>query len=312
MSFVRKAYPSDFESVYPLLKDFNAEGMSKQRWKLLFKLYFNGDEEHVGYMLLDKNTVVGFIGCIFSKREINGKQFPFCGLSSWIVKPAYRSESLVLFSEVLALKKHTITSFTSVPEAIKILKKLKFKELDNCFYWIPARINRYLSGVKLRFFADMMHIQQKLDPGNLNIFYDHKNFNAHHLLFESSAGSSCYLIFKKKYIPRKKIYDMRSVYFLNKISKLFNSTSFLDKEVSAARILYISNKSLFYDHLKEVSHFIKINYSLDGLAIDSRFYEKQPGIFAFKSLPRISLYKSPYLTPDEIDLLYSELLVLDY
>lgn len=311
MSIIRKAYPADFELIYPLLAQFDATGMTKERWSLLFKKYWTSEEEHIGFVLIDNEVAVGFIGCIFSTRIIENKKENFCGLSSWIVNPDYRSESILLLSEVLRLKNHTITSFTSIPDAVEILKKLKFKVLDSFYYWFPQKLNSFFPKRKINFITDSVKISSFLKGQDLKIFEDHIQFRANHIVLQCQS-EYCYVVFKKSSIFRRKLINVRITYYLNRLSKSIAKHSFLDKEIFAAKIHYISNPELFNKYLPEFLKKISIEHNVKGIILDSRFYTKKAKTIKFKSMPQISLYKSNSLSLHQIDSLYTELFILDY
>lgn len=311
MSEIRKAYPGDFDLIYPLLKEFDAKGMTEERWRLLFMKHWTAEEDHVGYVLTENGVAYGFIGCVFSQRIIDGNKEKFCGLSSWIVHPDYRSESILLLNEVLRLKNYTITSFTSIPEAADILKKLRFKILDTNYLWFLSGIQIFRQNRDLKFITDTAKVRSLLTGQDQKIFDDHIHFNAQHLIMVYGK-ESCYFIFKKIPFYRRKLINMRVVYYANRIWKIFTGHSFLDKEIMVARIHYISNKEMFQKFLPTVTKKISREFNLKGIVIDRRFIKGETRCFGFVSMPQISLYRSATLAPEQIDSLYTELFVLDY
>jgi len=311
MSLIRKAYPEDFELIYPLLKEFDAKGMTAERWKLLFVKHWATEEDYVGYVLIDHNVAFGFIGCVFSQRTINGNNEKFCGLSSWIVHPDYRSESLLLLSEVLRLKNYTITSYTSIPEAAEILKKLRFKILDTSYLWFPSSMPMFRTSGNINFITNTNEVRDFLTGHDKKIFEDHIHFNAEHVIMVNGK-ESCYVIFKKIPFYRRKLINVRFVYYLNRIWKILTGNSFLDAEVMVARIHYTSNREMFRKFLPAVIKKMNKDYHLKGVVIERRFIKGKTKCFGYVSMPQISLYKSATLDPDQIDSLYTELFVLDY
>ena len=69
-----KVYPNQFNQVYPLLELFNNQQLTKKDWGELFKTKWTGSPDHCGYALIDGGRAVGFIGTLFSKRIISGKE----------------------------------------------------------------------------------------------------------------------------------------------------------------------------------------------------------------------------------------------
>ncbi|MGM0651037.1 MAG: hypothetical protein ACQES1_11110 [Bacteroidota bacterium] len=305
MPTVTKAYPEDWEKVQPLLEEY--ANSSNADYQLLFDNYWQTPENHIGYILEESNKVVGFLACVFSQRENN----KFCGLSTWVVNPAYRSLSLFLILEVIKLKNHTITSFTSIPDAIKILTKLGFKTLDTAFVYCPYRLNLSLPTTKIKVVYDHQSIREKLTDQDRRLFEDHEQFNATHLLF-CDNNAYCYFIFKEKEVLRKTLFDTKMIYLINRLSLLFSRQGFIEKHVKVARLHYISNNQFFKKHRKQINSVICKHFGLHGLLIEQRFMTKADNLFCYKTMPKISLYKSKHLSPEEIDSLYTEMFILDY
>src|SRR5262245_1225611 len=86
-----------FEDILRLLAGCEAPRMSKEDWRrMLFEYAWPAEGEDRGYGLFDGAKPVGFIGTLFSDREIEGRRERFCNLSSWIVSKSHRGRSLEL------------------------------------------------------------------------------------------------------------------------------------------------------------------------------------------------------------------------
>ena len=129
MPTIRKAIPDDFEYVYPLFKGFQEPRPSREEFQQLFIPHWGSDESYVGFILEENGEAVGYLGTLFSLRDINGRKEKFCNLCTWIVKEEYRSEGLPLLFQVLRMKDVTVTNFTGNRVAA-ILGKFDFKVLD--------------------------------------------------------------------------------------------------------------------------------------------------------------------------------------
>lgn len=86
MITIENATEKDFESIYPLFADFNNPHLTKDDWRRLFQHGHDTEEGYNGLMMKSGGSVVGFIGLIFSKRQINEVSRRFLNLSGWIVK----------------------------------------------------------------------------------------------------------------------------------------------------------------------------------------------------------------------------------
>jgi acetoacetyl-CoA synthetase len=138
MPETRKAYPQDFETVYPLLREhFRNPAVSKEDFRRLFQKHWRSPEDHCGYLLEENGQPVGFLGTIFSLRPVGGRMEHFCNLTAWYVRPEHRSSSLQLILPMLSLKKTTFTNLTASSRVIEVLQKLKFKSLEDRIWFIP-------------------------------------------------------------------------------------------------------------------------------------------------------------------------------
>ena len=129
MLTVEKVNSSMFEDVYNLLNKFENARVNKSHWKNLFCHPCVTPEDYVGFKLQNDQTIVGFIGLIFCKREIRGEIHKFCNLTSLIVEEEYRRETLALFLEIREIEGYTLTNLTPSKEVYSICKALGFLSL---------------------------------------------------------------------------------------------------------------------------------------------------------------------------------------
>jgi hypothetical protein len=127
---IREAQPDDFERVYPLLVEFENPYLKTKHWRQLFLDHTGLQNGHFGWVLVDGDDIVGFVGTILSERTIRGEVVRLCNTSSWIVKPAYRAHSLALHAKVIADKSVTVTNLSPTAQVLKLLEKLGFTLMD--------------------------------------------------------------------------------------------------------------------------------------------------------------------------------------
>ena len=128
---VRAVGDEAFDEIYPLLREFPTQEMTREDWRrMLFSAPWS-DNPQRGFALYADGKAVGFIGTIFSKRRIAGRVEPVCSLSSWIMLPDYRSEVLKLLMPILKLRNHSILNPTPSPAAYGIFSQLGFVTLES-------------------------------------------------------------------------------------------------------------------------------------------------------------------------------------
>ncbi len=241
------------------------------------------------YKLVVGDKIVGFVAYILSRKLINGKWENFCNLSSWIVKPEYRSSGMDLLYPMSDLKDYTITSFTPGVVSYKIETKLfKFKILDGYEVIIPA-LPRVSALLRKKFKVinrcknqDECFLQLLSDHEG-KIFRDHGKFDCHHVLITTEQGN-LYLIFKKTY----------------------------KRHLPFAKVYYINNPELFLHHLEDIRFRIPMMaLKTAGIVVDSRFLQGKAVSFKkTKNFFMPMVYRSDHLQPHEVDYLYSEFFLL--
>ena len=132
MAIVRKAVALDFEKTYPLFAKFKNYRLLKGDWQQLFTDHWKSNEGYIGYVLEDRERIIGFLGFMFSSRVLNDKQEKFCNLTTWVVDERFRNESLYLIIPVLKLTDYTLTIHSASKETYAAFKKIGF--LDYSVY----------------------------------------------------------------------------------------------------------------------------------------------------------------------------------
>ena len=130
----------------------------------------------------------------------------------------------------------------------------------------------------------------EIDKGNylyndeLKIFHDHLKFNCKHIIVRTNIGN-CYLIGKKVI--------KRNLPFLH--------------------IIYLSDKNLFNKYINYIRNDLMLELKIIGIIIYERFLMKYPIANSIKyNVGFKRMYKSEVLNENNIDYLYSELMLFDY
>jgi hypothetical protein len=281
---VHKVYATDFDKIYYALLRLHDPRISKAEWHQLFRKHWDIANDYYGYMLMDDKEVVGFLGTVFSKREIRGKEYNFCNLTSWIVLPGYRNKSLFLLFPILKLNDYHFTNFTAQKKVAEIHRQIGFTDIGSGaqillpYYGVgactrkPCRINfnhdqiaDYLSGV------------------DVIIFHDHLSLKCKHIVI-NSEDRYCYIVCSRV----------------------------IKKKLPILLIQYISNLKYFLAFIHRAILKILLHYKAVALVIEDRFLKghRLRGAIPF-TLPQFKLFKSPTLRAEDIDNLYSERILLN-
>lgn len=275
-----------FRAVYPLLLEHDPS-LTEIEWRSIFNYGWEKEEQYCGYGLFDGEEIVGFLGLIFSKRYINNKVECFCNLTSWMVKEHYRDHSLSLIVPVLRLQDYTITDLSPSETVIRILQRFGFKELDSRVkILLPIGIckrNNIIDNYLIT--QDKIQIKKILKEQDTQLLQDHYHYQHFNHLLAYNDNIHCYVIF----------------------------TIVKNTRLPYCYIQYISNIELFSIYSSAIRSEISKIGETPLVLVDSRLVEGITLPFSYNlplSFPK--LYRSSSLRPDQIDNLYSELLLLNF
>lgn len=196
---VRRALSSDMYPVCKLLREstLNSNWIGVSVRKRMFTDVWSGGEDYFGYVMLNGDTVVGFLGLLFTTQRCNGEQ-RFCELHSWYVQAEYRKESLKLLLPVLSMRKVTLLNYTPTPDVYEISKKFGFTDLETelrLIYPLPNPLNMRR---RYRLETDIHRVAGWLNEQEAVVFQDHAGVECRHLMIvDSQTAESCYLIVKR-------------------------------------------------------------------------------------------------------------------
>lgn len=288
MAILRKATSADFEKVYALLVSMKGAAHDKETWRRLFTNHWNTDEDYCGYVLMDGEEAVGFLGMIFCRREIAGRQLKACNVTTWVVKPRYRTESLKLVMPLMRMKDYLLTNFTAREDVSFIFRKLGFKELDKGWTIIPPvpAICAIKALRRFQFSFGAEAAARLLDSGDLAILEGHRRFGCGHLVVSGKTGY-CYVVYHtcaRKHLP-----------FV-----------FID---------YVSDPALFCAALGYLRLALPLRARAFGTIVGDRLLMGNIAplsVHKAMAKPSPCIYKAPIeLPPGKVDSLYSELVLLN-
>lgn len=280
VSTIRQAVSEDFDFVFPLFQGFRTHSqVDAGDWKKIFSPIWREQKPSFGYVMENDGNAVGFLGTLFSKRTIHSAEKEFCNLTSWIVRPEYRNESLSLLFPLLGQKDLTLTNFTASNRVVEILLKIGFKSLEEHFQMVlpvPTLSSRQ------KISADPGEIGNRLTGESLRIFQDHKHLHCRHVLLELN-GEICYLVLN----PARK------------------------KNLPVMYVDYIGNLPFFTKSIHKFAFSLCRKLNIYGLMVGEHSLGSKKLPFALRVKRRHALlYRSRDILPADIDTLYSEIQVL--
>jgi hypothetical protein len=283
MAEVRPATPEMFDEIYPLLAVHNPS-LPKEKWRLLVDYPWRANGDDLGYVLVEKGEIVGFLSTLYSRRIVDGQEVRLCNTAHWIVREDFRGDSFRLFLTVLRQRDCTITNLTSSASVAAMMPKLRFKLLEENLQLLFPVPGFPLSGRNgSAIITEPSAIAATLNAGDLKIFTDHAGCECGQVIVRD-GDDYCYIVFSRK---------SRRTYGI---------------DVPYCHVHYISNRDLFVRHLARIKWYFLRKRGAWFVAVDERFVGQRLGVFSkVHSLSTPRYYRSAMLAADQVDNLYTEL-----
>lgn len=285
MISLKQVKPSDFGEIYPLLQSFETK-LDQDMWRQLFDVQWERSSHHCGYGLFDDETPVGYLGTIFSERWIEQKKHNFCHLTSWIMRPDYRSHSLSMMMPIMKLKNHTVVDLSASETVVKLSSRLGFQYLDQTIdVLLPdLRPAHHPSGETVHFYSGNEIASLQLSSADKKVFEDHSPYKNCRQLVVFANQEYCHLTYTRS----------------------------ADLGIPFVHIQSVSNVDLFLRYQSQIRRRIVRESRVPLIAIDARLRSPQQLPFSIQ-MPMKSprLYRSETLRREQVDNLYSEYIVLN-
>lgn len=281
---VERATPADFESVLPLLESFNNPAITREHWRRLFHLPWPSDDDSRGFLLRDGERAVGFFGAIPSERRIDGRVEKFANLTSWVTLPEYRQHSIKLCQAVATIEGRTLTCMTPLTATHPFYRRFGFHDLETKLRvllpvpWPPQP----RAWMRYRITSDLHAIRARLSGEELSVFEDHAAEPCRHLLIHG-GGERCHVVFSRSKGRRRYL----------------------------ARVHHLSDRRIFLENLDRIRLHLTLAARGAGVMLESRWLDGvTPAWSREVGIGQVPVFKSATLRAEQIDNLYSELVLL--
>lgn len=276
---VRPITDADRRPVAAFLHAHLSDRITADAWARYLVVPWKVDAPNHGFQLLDGDAVVGVYLAFYSERTIDGRPVRFCNLGAWCVRSEYRFAGIRLLKALLAQEGYHFTDLSPSGNVVPLNSRLKFRFLDTTTALVPNL--PWPSWPRRRAISsDPAVIEATLTGPELSLYRDHVEAAAARHLVLTRGSESCYVIFRK---------DRR------KNLPLF------------ASILYVSNPDLFRAMARRVARHLLVRHGAAVTLAELRVVGYRPRFSVLQRTPRRKMFKSPHLTPDQVDYLYSEL-----
>ncbi len=284
MVTVCKATLDHFDRIHPLLLHFRQTRLERDQWRRIFSLRWSRHHDHFGYVLMDGDRVIGFLGTLFFERTVRDREHRFCDLFCWIVPEEYRQHSLLLLFPVLKLQDTTLMSLTPSRGASLVLAKFGFMVLETHTVILPFLLSPG-GGRGVRLVTEPERIRGLLSGQERIVFRDHDLPGCGQLLLqaEGDENRTCYLVF-------------------NTVRK---------KGIRFTQLYHVGDPELFRQGLSRLQRYFLLHNRTLFTLVDRRLLGgMRPGPCREHVLRYPRLYRPAGLEPAQVDNLYSELLLM--
>ena len=284
---IRPAELADVVSICRFLYEgFKSGPVPAKTWPLIFEYPWLEEKPNLGFVLLDGDTIVGFVGTIYSRRWINGKARLICNLTSWVMRSDYRGWGAPLLATAVSDDDVSYTALTAWGLTPPILKRMGFESARKIL--LPPLLHLHTLGRRAPTITfDPERIVGFLNSEQRRIFDDHQRYDCLHAIL-SEAGEYCFLIAKRRVRPSRKIPIVHQFPY--------------------SELLYCSAPDILARHLERMKLVIIRRQRTAALVADERMFPKPgPRCIPFKDC---NFYRSSLFDVREFDQLYSELVLL--
>lgn len=276
---LRRAQPADIDAICTLLHTHMNPDFSVDRWRQLFSATWCAADPDIGIVAVDGEEIVGFHGHVCSSRPLGVRRERFVNFTSWYIRKEYRGQGLG--REMLAMA-------TADPDTTYTVCSLSAKRID-FFKTLGLDVletERYLwrrdgrSYENLDVIRDIDQMILRANPQEVRVLEDHQGMAVTPVLI-STKCTQCLLLLS--------------------IAKKQGGTYY--------DVLYRSNPGLFTERAGDIAQALLPD---DGavLAADKRFVEDDGPGAEVEAIPSPRFYKSNRVKPADVDLAYSEIVLL--
>ncbi len=281
MLTVRWARPEERDRIQGYL----FEKMGKipfKTWRNILDCRWIPQDDRYGAVVMDGGRLCGFLGIVFADRPLAGGMHRTGNITSWFLEKDLRRTGLG--QETLALVTSpegvTYTATSANPRSGPLLEKTGWEVLENRrFLWRrsgaqpPAEVRRLTTA----------ETAGGLDAASRRVLADHARLNIDPWLLIGPSGGRCLVL---------------------------TYTKFKGDDVAHHEVLHVSDRPVFTQNVREFAEAV-LPPGKAVLSLDSRFVTEaaEPDDIVSLDIPRF--WKPCGIEPHHIDLLYSEVVLLD-
>ncbi|WP_244931736.1 hypothetical protein [Nocardioides sp. W7] len=271
--------PADLPEVGAFLHDHLNPRLSAAEWAVAAVPTWRVDAPNHGFLLRAGDRLVGVQLAFYAEREVAGRPVRFCNLGAWCVLEPYRGHGLRLLRAALAQRGHVFTDLSPSGSVVAINERLRFRRLDTT----TALVANLPGRRRARVVTDLDEIDRRLEGVDRVLFRDHRGAGAaHHVLLDAGPRGHCYVMYRS---------DRR------RGMRLF------------ATLLHVSDPRLLRRCRPDLARHL-LARRLPVTLAELRVVGERPAGSVLLRHPRPKQVRGAEVSPDAVDSLYSELVLV--
>jgi len=266
---------ADLPEVAAFLARYFGAQRSREQWQRAITPTWCPGADH-GYLLrAGDRRIAGAIVLFRARRWIGGEWRRTCGLSSWLVLPEFRDDSIQLLVHATRDNDLVYVNFTPAPRTVRIFERLGFQRIDTTA-WVVANVPLPLTDA----LSDPASIAAHLTGTACDDLSAHAAYpRLHHVGLWAENGDFCHVVF------------VRARFHL----------------IPAARIIYASDWGLFGRVLRSFREVALLRFGLPLTMVEQRRLAGRPAFVVAQTAQQLALFRGADVVAGAIDGLYSEL-----
>jgi hypothetical protein len=221
---------------------------------------------------------------MYSDRVVGDRVARFCNGFGWCVRPEHRRYSVALLRPLGTRPGLTFTNLTQRSDLIPLFLKMGYELADERKYVSYPRVGALLArgADRVRLIPTEEVTESLLGRDAYRVHQDHIGRTVRRMVFEA-GGEACLVVTKRVYEAGMRL--------------------------GRSELFYASDKAFLERHFEQVKLGILRQDKTAGLHADARLLGFVPKGASW--IPGTALFKSPSVSAEHIDALYSELVFLE-
>ncbi|KIN75937.1 GNAT family N-acetyltransferase [Sulfitobacter mediterraneus] len=280
MAEIRFARPDEREAVVQFMFErFPRVRWSIEGWRMLLSGRWAQEGDPFAVVVCDQGALVGVLGLVMSRRQMDFGAVKVCNMTSWYVDKAYRGQGVgqKVMQLVTADPDLTCTNLSSARGALGVVANVGLQVLDDTrFVWERSGPS------PLSVHTDLKGEEGALSARERQIVKDHADLDLRPVVVDTPDGPCFMMVWVKQKVD----------------------------EYLTHEVMYLGNRTLFGRYAREIADAVLPDDHAAVLSVDSRFVAEGTTPDRTEPIPVPRFYSPGNLPPEDVDHLYSEIVLL--